>query len=168
MDFIGSEQPEFRHVRESHGSVEPLRHGRRVQNGGPVSAITGVLQRDPGDVGLQDWWQEALQTYREPAFAELFDPHRHEQAFSEVPVQYLDGDRLVYGIIDRLVLLPDRVLVVDYKTHLGASTETIPGLVEQYREQLRLYAGAAARLWPDRDIQPRLLFTACASLVVAG
>ena len=40
--------------------------------------------------------------------------------------------------------------------------------VEQYREQLRLYAVAAARLWPDRDIQPRLLFTACGSLVAAG
>jgi ATP-dependent helicase/nuclease subunit A len=131
-------------------------------------SVAGALQRDPGDTGLQGWWQEALQTYRAPAFAELFDPRRHEQAFSEVPVQYLDGDRLVYGIIDRLVLLPGRVLVIDYKTHLSATAETIPGLVEQYREQLRLYAGAAARLWPGREIQPRLLFTACGSLVATG
>jgi ATP-dependent helicase/nuclease subunit A len=154
--------------RAIHLMLENLTRHPERETEALYRSVAGALQRDPGDAGLQGWWQEALQTYRAPAFAELFDPRKHERAFSEVPVQYLDGDRLVYGIIDRLVLLPGRALVIDYKTHLGASAETIPGLVEQYREQLRLYAGAASRLWPDRDIQPRLLFTACGSLVAAG
>jgi ATP-dependent helicase/nuclease subunit A len=99
-----------------------------------------------------------------PAFAELFDPQRFEQAWSEIPVQYLEGDQLVYGIIDRLVLQPGRALVIDYKTHRSASPGTIPALVDQYRGQMRLYAEAARRLWPERSIETRLLFTACGIL----
>ena len=131
-------------------------------------AVTATLQRDPGEPALQDWWQEALRTYRSAALAELFDPHRHEQAYSEVPVQYLDGDQLVYGIIDRLVLQPGRVQVIDYKTHRSASADTIPALVGQYRNQMRLYAEAAARLWPGREVRAFLLFTACETLAEAG
>jgi ATP-dependent helicase/nuclease subunit A len=131
-------------------------------------SVAGALQREPGEAELQDWWQEALRTYRSRTFAELFDPRQHEQAFSEVPVQYLDGNRLVYGIIDRLVVQPDYVLVVDYKSHRSATPATIPALVEHYRGQMRLYAEAAARLWPGREIRPRLLFTACGTLVDIG
>ena len=127
-------------------------------------SVSGALQRDPGTAELKDWWQEALQTYRLPAFAELFDPQRLEQAWSEIPVQYLEGDQLVYGIIDRLVLQPGRALVIDYKTHRSASPGTIPALVSHYREQMRLYAEAVKRLWPDRSIETRLLFTACGIL----
>ena len=131
-------------------------------------SVAAALQCGSGKPELQEWWQEALQTYRSTTFAELFDPQLFEQAYSEIPVQYLDGDTLVYGIIDRLVLQPGRVLVIDYKTHRSAAPGTIPALVEHYRNQMRLYAGAAKRLWPDREIRPGLLFTACNTLADAG
>jgi ATP-dependent helicase/nuclease subunit A len=131
-------------------------------------SVAGALQHDPGEPELQACWQEALRTYRSTTFEELFDPRQHEQAFSEVPVQYLDGERLVYGIIDRLVLQPGRVLVIDYKTHRSATPETIPALVEHYQSQMRLYAEAATRLWPEREIKPCLLFTACGTLAAVN
>jgi ATP-dependent helicase/nuclease subunit A len=131
-------------------------------------SVAGALQHDPGEPELQSWWQEALRTYHSTSFAELFDPRQHAQAFSEVPVQYLDEDRLVYGIIDRLVLQPGYVLVVDYKTHRSATPASIPALVENYRGQMHLYAEAVRRLWPDREARPCLLFTACGTLAAVN
>jgi ATP-dependent helicase/nuclease subunit A len=128
-------------------------------------AVAGRLGRETGDSELQDWWQAALQTWRDPALAIIFDSSRYRQASNEVPLQYLDGGRLVYGVIDRLLVQDDSVLVIDYKTHQSASPDTLPALAANYREQLRLYARGAAALWPGRDIQSYLLFTACNQLV---
>ncbi|MEN8106869.1 MAG: UvrD-helicase domain-containing protein [Pseudomonadota bacterium] len=128
-------------------------------------SLATAVRREPGDADLQAWWQEAVATFRAPQFAHLFDQQHYQQAYSEVPVQYLDGKRLVYGIIDRLVLQADTVLVVDYKTHRSASSDTIPALVDNYREQMALYSEAVRRLWPEHEVKPCLLFTACNTLV---
>ena len=154
--------------RAIHLMLEHLTRHPETDSEDLFHSVAAALQRDPGGSELQAWWQEAVQTCRSATFAELFDPRQYAQAFSEVPVQYLDGDRLVYGIIDRLVLQPGRVLIIDYKTHRSAAPDTIPALVEHYRDQMRLYAGAAGRLWPGREIKSCLLFTACAILADAG
>jgi len=126
-----------------------------------LPGIAGRLGRDPGDGELQAWWREALQTVRDPALALVFDSSRYRQACNEVALQYQDAGRLVYGVIDRLLLEDDRVLVIDYKTHRSATPETLPALAASYREQMRLYARGAARLWPGRRVKSYLLFTAC-------
>ena len=59
------------------------------------------------------------------SFAFLFDPQQTIEAFNEVPVQYMEGDTLVYGIIDRLVISGDTAFIIDYKTHRSASPETV-------------------------------------------
>ena len=89
------------------------------------------------------------------------------QAWNEVPVQYLDQSRLVYGIIDRLVIQPDGTLMlIDYKTHRSATRDTIPDLAHMYREQLHLYMNGVTRLWPGHGVKPCLLFTACNEMVM--
>ena len=123
------------------------------------------LSRAPEDAELQAWWQEALQTYQDEQLSFIFDPTHYQQAFNEVPVQYLEGEQLVYGIIDRLLVNKDTACIIDYKTHRSANTETLPALVASYREQMRLYTRGIARLWPDMKVRPYLLFTACRELV---
>ncbi len=49
--------------------------------------------------------------------APLFDPTVSQQAYNEVPVQYLDGNHMVHGIIDRLLVSDGEVTIIDYKTH---------------------------------------------------
>ena len=131
-------------------------------------AMASTLGRDPDDPEAQGWWQEALHTCHHPDFAFLFEPSRFDQAFNEVPVQYLDGDVLVYGIIDRLVLSGEQAHVVDYKTHRAAASATLPALVDNYRRQMHLYTGGIARLWPGKAVRSYLLFTACRELVALG
>ena len=82
-----------------------------------------------------------------------------------MPLQYLDGGRLVYGVIDRLLVQDDSVLVIDYKTHQSASRATLPALAAIYREQMRLYACGVAKLWPGRRVRAYLLFTGCNQLL---
>jgi ATP-dependent helicase/nuclease subunit A len=129
------------------------------------TAVANALQREASDPQCHTWWQEALHTVRDPRLSFLFDQTQYQQAFNEVPIQYLEGDHLVYGIIDRLIVNNGTVCVVDYKTHRRADAKSLPRLTDSYREQMRLYAEGVARLWPDKPIKPFLLFTACGELV---
>ena len=124
----------------------------------PASLATS-LGREPENPELQDWWQEAVHTYRHPDFAQLFDPRHYQQAMNEVAVQFMEAGQLIYGIIDRVVIRDDAVLVIDYKTHRSAHKEKLTALTGDYREQMRLYARAAALLWPEKTIKAGLLFT---------
>jgi ATP-dependent helicase/nuclease subunit A len=139
---------------------------------GPVAAprqlpagIAAMLHRDPADPELLGWWREALAVYTDPALAKLYDRSGFIKAWNEVPVQYLAGDRLIHGIMDRLVLGRDAVQVIDYKTHRMATPDTVQQLAAHYRDQLAHYARGAALLWPDCRIESFLLFTACNRLV---
>ncbi|MFV1974067.1 MAG: UvrD-helicase domain-containing protein, partial [Thiohalobacterales bacterium] len=127
--------------------------------------IANRLQRDMNDAELQAWWNEARGIASHPGLSLLFDTGAYLQAYNEVPVQYLADARMVYGVIDRLVITDDSVLVIDYKSHRQANTDSIPQLMADYRAQLDCYAQAVTRLWPSRTVRAGLLFTACAELV---
>ena len=140
----------------------------RPQGGTAAQSLAGLastLDRHADDPELLAWWQEAQDVHADPRFAHLFDPSRYDRAWNEVPIQYLLGEHLVYGIIDRLVVSGDSVLVIDYKTHQSASADSVAELAMDYREQMRLYAQGVAALWPGHPIRPCLLFTACKALV---
>jgi ATP-dependent helicase/nuclease subunit A len=96
-----------------------------------------------------------------PDLAPLFCP----EALAEVEIAAdLDGRRLI-GTIDRLIVDPDRVLAVDYK-----SNAAIPGRPEDVPEgllrQMGAYAHALAQIWPGRRIETALLWTRGPRLMV--
>ncbi len=68
------------------------------------------------------------------------------------------------GRIDRLVICPDRVLVVDFKTDAGppATPEAVP---ENYLLQLACYRSAAKAIWPERLVDAAILWTAAPALM---
>jgi ATP-dependent helicase/nuclease subunit A len=98
--------------------------------------------------------EETLAVLDDPSFAPLFGPG----SLAEVPVIGLVGEHAVAGQIDRLVVLRDEVLIVDYKT-LRPPPSTEDDIPEAYLRQLALYAGAVARIWPDRPVRAALLWT---------
>lgn len=69
-----------------------------------------------------------------------------------------DEERLVSGRIDRLVNLPDRVLILDYKTnrHAPLNVHAVP---EHYVKQLAIYREVLKPLYADKTIEAALLFT---------
>ena len=71
---------------------------------------------------------------------------------------------LVSGQIDRLVVTPDEILIVDYKTnHIPpASVADAP---TPYVRQLALYRDVLARLYPSKPVRCVLLWTETASIM---
>ncbi len=66
----------------------------------------------------------------------------------------------ITGIIDRLVVRPERIDIIDYKTNrFGGDQKVRSNLVNHYRPQLATYAEVMAQLYPDRTIHTWLLFT---------
>ncbi|MHC2254908.1 ATP-dependent helicase/nuclease subunit A [Bradyrhizobium embrapense] len=65
---------------------------------------------------------------------------------------------LVSGQIDRLVVTPNEVLIVDFKTN-HAPPKTAADAPEGYIRQLALYRAVLAKLYPQRIIHAALLWT---------
>jgi len=63
------------------------------------------------------------------------------------------SDQKEFGIVDRLIVAPDRITLIDYKT--GYRT---PDLLLQYRAQMERYRTILTALFPNRPIECYLLF----------
>ncbi len=106
------------------------------------------------DDELASYVESAAQVLDDPAFAAIFS----DRALAEAPLTgEVDGTN-VSGVVDRLLVTPAKVLVVDYKTNRNpaASAASVP---EAYRRQMQSYARLLAQIYPDREIQTALLWT---------
>lgn len=98
---------------------------------------------------------EAARVLDDSTFSNLFDAKVH----AELPFSAPLGDRIIRGQIDRLIVEDDRVLIVDFKSNRTVPTkvaDTPPGILEQ----LGAYAFAAAHLFPGKEIETAILWTA--------
>jgi len=111
------------------------------------------------------YWREACAVVEHAAFRAWFDPRCYRQARNELPVLYRLADRNVSGVIDRVVIADDGIVLLDYKTHSGAQPANVAPLAAAAAEQLRWYGEAARRLWPGKALRGFVLFTACREAV---
>lgn len=98
---------------------------------------------------------EALAVLNDPVFAPLFGP----DSLAEAPIAgHVDG-LTVSGTVDRLLVTPERVLVVDFKTGLA-----VPARPEEahpsHLRQMAAYRAVLAAAFPGRRIEAALLYTA--------
>jgi ATP-dependent helicase/nuclease subunit A len=111
-----------------------------------------------GDEALAGLVREALAVIEDARFAPVFAPG----SLAEVPIggrpRGARPDIFLSGKIDRLAVLDDRVLVVDYKTNRPPPTrlEDVPG---PYIAQLAAYRGLLEEIYPGRKIEAALLWT---------
>lgn len=71
---------------------------------------------------------------------------------------------LVSGQVDRLVVTPTEVLIVDFKTN-HTPPKTAAGAPKGYIRQLALYRAILARLYPQRIVHAALLWTETAEMM---
>jgi ATP-dependent helicase/nuclease subunit A len=127
-----------------------------------ISAEAGMAVNDPD---LLAWLEEARGIFHDARFAEIFSPPAGCRCYNEMPVLYRHENRAVYGLIDRLVVKPDGILLIDYKSRRIADGEDASAPVSIYREQMCWYRQGVEKIWPDRPIRTALLFTCRAELV---
>lgn len=128
------------------------------------AVVANELGTDVDDPQLSQWWHEALHVYESPYLAHIFDPRRYITAYNEAPIHYSDEDRCIHGVVDRLIVYENDVVLLDYKTHSNAVSSNIPAIACAYTEAMGLYHRGVQRLWPGKKVRSQLLFTACAEL----
>ena len=109
----------------------------------------------------QSCWNEVQQVMLEDNNSDLFDASHYDHAMNEVAIVYSQGETLVHGIIDRLILHNNMALIIDYKSHQLATQENINKLAEPYSQQLQYYIDGVQQLWPEKTVRAELLFTTC-------
>lgn len=115
------------------------------------------LERQKGDLPetvCQTIAREVLAILRHPDYAALFGPG----SMAEVPVTGLVDGRIISGQIDRLLVTPQDIRIVDFKTNRPPPLDErdIPKI---YRDQMRAYRDALSLIWPGRPVRCALLWT---------
>ncbi|WP_246020669.1 double-strand break repair helicase AddA [Paracoccus subflavus] len=108
---------------------------------------------------------EAGAVINAPGLAHVMTPDPSAQVLAEVALTApLPGIGPVHGSIDRLIVAPDRVLAVDYK-----SNAVVPDRPEDTPEgilrQMAAYRAALRMIWPDRPVAVAILWTVARSLM---
>ena len=100
----------------------------------------------------------ALTVLEDARFAKVFgDGSRAEVAVAGGANALPPGLR-ISGRIDRLVVLPDQVLVVDFKTN-RPSPDRIEDADPAYLRQMALYAAVLGEVFPSRHIEAAIVWT---------
>jgi ATP-dependent helicase/nuclease subunit A len=91
-----------------------------------------------------------------PDFAGIFAP----EALAEAPIAAVTADgSVITGTVDRLLVTPDRIGFVDFKTgrNAPAGPDSIPA---PHLRQMAAYVAALEVIFPGRKIDAALLYTA--------
>ncbi len=109
----------------------------------------GLSQTEAADLAA-----ETITILDHPDLAELFGP----QSRAEVPLSSVIGERVVGGLVDRLAVLPDHVLLADFKTNrrAPARAEDTPVM---YLRQMAAYRAVLREVFPDRPVHCWLIWT---------
>lgn len=104
---------------------------------------------------------EAAGVLANPALAHLFNA----DDLTEVAISGLLNGRPAFGSIDRLILRPDRIIAVDFKSNrvVPQSPAEVP---EGILRQMGAYREMLMQSYPNREIETAILWTADARLMV--
>jgi ATP-dependent helicase/nuclease subunit A len=102
--------------------------------------------------------RKAITLVSHPDFAAAFSP----ESKAEVPIvgRVVHGGRIrdVAGVVDRLVVTADTILIADHKTNRDPprTPDKVPG---GYLAQLALYRAVLTKLYPGRTVRAALIWT---------
>ncbi|MDO7842771.1 double-strand break repair helicase AddA [Sphingomonas immobilis] len=102
-----------------------------------------------------------LAVLEDQRFADLFAA----DALAEAPIAAVVGDGIVVsGTVDRLLVTPERIRVIDFKTgrHAPATAADAP---PYHLRQMAAYVAALGVIFPGRTVEAALLYTAGPSLI---
>jgi ATP-dependent helicase/nuclease subunit A len=115
-------------------------------------------ERDLSDAQRAEMTAAALSVLEDPRFAEVFGPGSRAEVAIAGTAEALPPGLKISGRIDRLVVLPDRVLVADFKTN-RPSPARIEDADPAYLRQMAIYAAVLADVFPSRPIEAALVWT---------
>ncbi|HKR87675.1 MAG TPA: PD-(D/E)XK nuclease family protein, partial [Phenylobacterium sp.] len=115
-------------------------------------------ERDLTDAQREEMVGAALAVLEDARFAEVFGEGSRAEVAIAGSARALPPGLKISGRIDRLVVLPGRVLVADVKTN-RPSPARIEDADPAYLRQMAIYAAVLAEVFPGRRIEAALIWT---------
>ena len=124
------------------------------------AAARRLLDREPDLTEAQkaEMIGAALGVLNDDQFADVFGPGSRPEVTLAGSGARLPTGLNISGRLDRLVVLPGRVLVVDFKTN-RPSPDVIEDADPAYLRQMALYAGVLSEIFPDHLVEAALVWT---------
>lgn len=138
-----------------HAFIEELASPNALTEKARIHKVSARMNLDPDAPEVQEWLNEASSVVS--SFPEVFQGS-YIDAMNEIPISYMEDGNQLFGIIDRLLIYPERAVIIDYKTHRVESNE-IDQLLMRYRPQITAYAAGIRKIYPRKTICGQLLFT---------
>lgn len=112
-------------------------------------------QKLPKGLTREELIDAAKAVLQDPALAEWFGP----DSYAEVPLSAVVGEMVVSGRVDRLLITKDKVSILDFKTgrHIPRDEADVSAA---FLSQMAHYSAALEVIFPDRNIEATLLYTA--------
>ena len=125
------------------------------------------LERDAelDDARRAEMLAAAMGVLADPAMADVFVPGGRAEAAVIGTSEELPPDVVINGRVDRLVVTPERVLVIDFKTDQPAP-ETVSGVADTYLAQMAAYWAVLRQAYRGRDVVAALCWTDGPKLMV--
>lgn len=98
--------------------------------------------------------KELLDLFENPAFDDIFGVDSQ----AEVPIIGRVGDKIVSAQLDRLIVLKDKAVIIDFKTNRPAAT-TETDVPTVYKNQLAVYKQLVSQIYKDKEVETYILWT---------
>ena len=125
-----------------------------------AKAALKLLDREPDLTTDQkrEMISAALGVLNDDRFADVFGPGSRPEVSLAGTGKRLPQGLMISGRLDRLVVLPDRVLVVDFKTNRPSPNRVID-TDPAYLRQMALYVAVLCDIFPDKTVEAALVWT---------
>tara|TARA_R110000787_G_scaffold74641_1_gene165807 strand:+ start:8956 stop:12492 length:3537 start_codon:yes stop_codon:yes gene_type:complete len=125
------------------------------------------LERDVelDDARRAEMLAAAMGVLADPAMADVFAPGGRAEAAVIGTAEELPEGVVINGRVDRLVVTPERVLVIDFKTDQPAPG-TVSGVADTYMAQMAAYWAVLRQAYRGRDVVAALCWTDGPKLMV--
>ena len=121
------------------------------------------LLRHAADFAVEDrdaMLASAMAVVNDPSWADLFGP----ASLAEVPFSAVVAGQVIAGTVDRLLITAERIRVIDFKT-ARRPPATLADVPEATLLQMAAYAAALGAIYPGREIEAAVLYTAAPHLI---
>ena len=123
------------------------------------TVLSGAEGGLPTEAELAALLEEATALIDAPDLSAVFTPRAGETVLREVPLAAtLPGLGLLPGAVDRLIVGPQRILAIDYKSN-RAVPDTADAVPEGILRQMAAYRDALRLIWPGRVVETAILWT---------
>ncbi|WP_337659863.1 double-strand break repair helicase AddA [Anderseniella sp. Alg231-50] len=141
-------------------SLPELPEEQREASAHRFLAANGVTEPE-----LDTTVSEIMMLFADARFAAVFSAAARPEVSIAAMIDLPDQERFgLTGQIDRLLVEPDRVLVVDFKTN-RPPPDSVNDVPDLYLRQLAAYSKALQRVYPGRIIECALLWTDAPALM---